>query len=271
MTDLQYGSEPASGHYIPGTFSNINTMLSVTLSQEAILVYDELKRFAQQFGCQLLCSKDSWDIHHNIEHLHEGQQENIGKEVDHLLTHYHTEMKSIDAQLDPQTQQQQQRLRHICHLIQQLERFHPFTDGNGRTFRNILLNHLLKQNGFPPALQYNTSHVEMYSLDDYCKDVQYSMLTAQTFKVAYDQNPINEALFHKLIRSIALRTLDNPKYLDQAIAWMTALHQNFHGNVDAVTQSILATPQPLDNTPAPVMPMTGHSMALSSDTPTYKP
>ena len=139
MTDLQYGSEPASGHYIPGTFSNVNTMLSVTLSQEAILAYDELNRFVQQFGCQLLCSKNSWDIHHNIEHLHKGQQENIGQVVNHLLAHYHTEMKSIDAQLDPQTQQQQ-RLRHICHLIQQLERFHPFTDGNGRTFRNILLN-----------------------------------------------------------------------------------------------------------------------------------
>ena len=44
-----------------------------------------------------------------------------------------------------------EKIAVIGKTIQQFERIHPFTDANGRTFVNLLLNYLLIKEGFPPA------------------------------------------------------------------------------------------------------------------------
>lgn len=43
----------------------------------------------------------------------------------------------------------------IGETIQSFERLHPYSDGNGRTFVNLLLNYMLISAGLPPALFYD--------------------------------------------------------------------------------------------------------------------
>lgn len=59
-----------------------------------------------------------------------------------------------------------EKLTVIVDHIQQYERLHPFMDGNGRTFVNLLLNYLLMKNGFPPATFYEPNLFDVYSVDD---------------------------------------------------------------------------------------------------------
>lgn len=46
----------------------------------------------------------------------------------------------------------QDRLTAIAKLTTDLVKYHPFSDGNARSIAILLLNFLLKQNGFPPAI-----------------------------------------------------------------------------------------------------------------------
>lgn len=50
----------------------------------------------------------------------------------------------------------------IGKTIEALERIHPFIDGNGRTFVNLLMNYLLLQEGFPPATLFEPNVFDAY-------------------------------------------------------------------------------------------------------------
>lgn len=65
----------------------------------------------------------------------------LAKHMDHFIDDYEKKMsqcKSEDA-----------RLENIVDLCQKLERLHPFSDGNARSFAILTLNHLLARNGMP--------------------------------------------------------------------------------------------------------------------------
>lgn len=53
----------------------------------------------------------------------------------------------------------------IVKYIQCFARLHPFHDGNGRTFINVLLNTLLINNNFYPAIFFNPNICELYSVE----------------------------------------------------------------------------------------------------------
>lgn len=61
--------------------------------------------------------------------------------------------KTIDNYNDrlPALTTDSEKLVLIGETIEACERIHPFSDANGRTFVNLLLNYLLMQEGFPPA------------------------------------------------------------------------------------------------------------------------
>lgn len=56
-------------------------------------------------------------------------------------------------------------LRVILEHIRQLELLHPFIDGNGRTFVNVLCNRLLMQQGYPPCTFYDPNIFDLKSID----------------------------------------------------------------------------------------------------------
>lgn len=56
------------------------------------------------------------------------------------------------------------KLHHIVRLCQQLERLHPFGDGNCRTFGILLINNLLTRNGLPLTMMEDPNFLDAYSL-----------------------------------------------------------------------------------------------------------
>ncbi len=158
--------------------------------------------------------------------------------IKQFLTEYHDEMKQIEANSgQDDAKQQENKLKCICKLIQQLERLHPFPDGNGRVFRNALLNHLLKRNEFPPALQDNPAHTEMYTLDQYCHDIHYSMKKASIFQRLYEQDPDKADYFFRKTQALAVKKVrNNPKAIDEALEIIQYLERD-----------LLATPDKTDS------------------------
>lgn len=67
------------------------------------------------------------------------------------------------CQADPQGKNQ---VRHITELCQNLEQFHPFPDGNCRSFGIILLNHLLARHGLPLSMLEDPNWFDGWSLDE---------------------------------------------------------------------------------------------------------
>jgi prophage maintenance system killer protein len=57
-----------------------------------------------------------------------------------------------------------EKLHHIVRLCQQLERLHPFGDGNCRTFGILLINNLLTRNGLPLTMMEDPNLLDAYSL-----------------------------------------------------------------------------------------------------------
>src|SRR5205814_286959 len=62
--------------------------------------------------------------------------------LDETIDNYNNEIVHADTD--------EKKIELIAKTIQAFERIHPFSDANGRTFVNILMNYLLIQEGFPP-------------------------------------------------------------------------------------------------------------------------
>lgn len=54
------------------------------------------------------------------------------------------------------------KLKLIGKTIEKFERIHPYIDGNGRTFVNLLANYCLLANGFPPATFYEPNIFDIF-------------------------------------------------------------------------------------------------------------
>ncbi|MCF6776725.1 Fic family protein [Thiotrichales bacterium 19X7-9] len=115
---------------------------------------------------------------------------NLRNDIQNILIHYNTQIQK------PLTKHE--KLELICKTVQQLERRHPFTDGNGRTFSMVLLNSLLEQNGFHFALQADPNRVDGLSLDQLVSEIEYSMKKTEIFENLYAKNPEIADLFIRL-------------------------------------------------------------------------
>ena len=69
--------------------------------------------------------------------------------------------KSIESALSPR-----EKVRAIVKFIQACELVHPFKDANGRTFCMLLINFLLMKEGFPPAILFDSNHLNLYSQEE---------------------------------------------------------------------------------------------------------
>ena len=73
---------------------------------------------------------------------------------------------------------EEDKLRIIVSHIQELERIHPFRDGNGRT-SYILLQRLLIQNGFLPTLMRVPNHIDGFDQQSLIDEIQQGMKYTQ--------------------------------------------------------------------------------------------
>jgi hypothetical protein len=64
-----------------------------------------------------------------------------------------------------------EKLNCIVKFIQDCEQLHPYSDGNTRVFATLLLNHLLMQNHFPPAILDYPHHFKAHSLFELVAEV----------------------------------------------------------------------------------------------------
>lgn len=69
-----------------------------------------------------------------------------------------------------------QTLKAIVLLARSFELLHPYEDGNGRVFVNVMLNTLLMKNGFPPATFYEPNIFDLYHDDELVNAVKEAML-----------------------------------------------------------------------------------------------
>lgn len=74
------------------------------------------------------------------------------------------------------------KLRAVVDLIQNLDRLHPFKDGNTRVFITLLLNRELILNGFSPTMLYDPNRIEGHSLKESMHEVLRGMENFQKFK-----------------------------------------------------------------------------------------
>jgi len=72
-------------------------------------------------------------------------------------------------------EQKDEKLEVIGLLIRELELLHPFSDGNCRTFANVLLTHLLLYHNFPPAILTNPNLDAEVSLQQWVQEIREGM------------------------------------------------------------------------------------------------
>src|SRR3990167_1466517 len=95
----------------------------------------------------------------------------LKSEAEAIIKLFHEEINVADDS--------DKKILSIVKCAQELELLHPFGDGNGRVFINIMLNFLLMQNGFPPATFYEPNLFDLYSeseLVDAVKDAMNNTL-----------------------------------------------------------------------------------------------
>lgn len=84
------------------------------------------------------------------------------------------------------------KITAIVSAVQELEQIHPFADANCRTFCLVLLNSLLMQQGFEPAIIDDPNKFDGFSVKELVETVQYGMqetrkLVDETYEQEYFQ------------------------------------------------------------------------------------
>jgi prophage maintenance system killer protein len=98
--------------------------------------------------------------------------------IENTLKKYYEDLKSIRYQED--------KLIVIIRTIVCLERLHPFSDANGRTFSMVLLNKFLIDNKFDPVLQDNPNKIDGYAIDEIKEEIILGMFKTNLFNNTRD-------------------------------------------------------------------------------------
>lgn len=96
--------------------------------------------------------------------LHEFQ---IDEKIQTYLKEYEDNLLKIKL-MDSENEQDIafEKLKAITKLIVSLDRLHPYYDGNGRLFQNVLLNRELIRHGFSPAIMANPNYLDILCLEE---------------------------------------------------------------------------------------------------------
>ena len=101
----------------------------------------------------------------------------ISNKVDIITKAYEDRLQEIPRETWPENPDDAKklnfflRLENIVTMIQKLERLHPFSDGNCRTFCMLLLNRELIRNKLPPCLLTNPNDFDGLSQSEMINEV----------------------------------------------------------------------------------------------------
>lgn len=115
----------------------------------------------------------------NLEDKEEGNIPALNHLVDQILEKYHKKIEEITAKEregkeDPKLLDEE-KLQAIVACIQELERTHPFSDANCRTF-TLTLNLLLLQNGFCPTLLTDPNRMDGLDVASFVREIKQGMI-----------------------------------------------------------------------------------------------
>ncbi len=102
------------------------------------------------------------------EHLYRQARKQVKANITHktlaIINHFNN---TIDTLEKPQ------QLRFIVDCVKELERLHPYVDGNTRVFIIVLLNHLLMLYDFYPVIFEEPSIFDARTTDEILEEVEY--------------------------------------------------------------------------------------------------
>ena len=112
----------------------------------------------------------------------------IPARIQHLLDHMYQELEKIPD--DDKTDYR--KIATIVATVQKLEQLHPFQDANCRSFCLVLLNSLLMQQGFDPAIIDDPNKFDGVSVEELVETVQNGMqetrkLVDDVYEQEYEQ------------------------------------------------------------------------------------
>lgn len=138
--------------------------LSLTYSKE-VCNYDERYRIDldQVSAHEILVNLES-DFWSQLFIERQSLLSEVELEVENLLTQYN---ESIQQANTPK-----ERLKCIATLIRDLHQYHPFGDGNGRTFIFLLLNKLLITNGLSATAVESPQRFSGYSVSELIVEIE---------------------------------------------------------------------------------------------------
>lgn len=105
--------------------------------------------------------------------------------IEKILKEYHNAVKHL--------KERKEILFAICDAIKRLEQLHPFMNGNCRTICMILLNKLLIERAFGPALQNDPNKFDGHSSRELVIEIENSLKKAEYFNSVI-QDAANNAL-----------------------------------------------------------------------------
>ncbi|MDI9818739.1 MULTISPECIES: Fic family protein [unclassified Legionella] len=110
-----------------------------------------------------------------------------------------------NQEIQDAAQDNNKKLIAIVRFIQDMHQYHPFVDGNGRTFVFLLLNKLLLQNNLSPAMVASPGRFTGWSLDSLVNEVKEGQ---KTFQALCTSSPNQQSLTDYLSQTFHL-TEDN--------------------------------------------------------------
>ena len=112
--------------------------------------------------------------------------------VSYALEAYHEKLDSVLSN-DPEDIEV---LNILCRLVTDLERLHPYGDGNCRTFGIIVLNRELVRLGFPPTLMDDPNQFDGYSQQELVSKIQEGQ---KRYRELLDEHQLTETPYRSAV------------------------------------------------------------------------
>ncbi|MFJ1268100.1 hypothetical protein ACD661_05995 [Legionella lytica] len=138
--------------------------LSLTYSKELDNYYERYPIDLQQVNAEEILANLMTDVWPHLFIERNSLISEVEWEVENLITQYNESIQ--------QANMPKERLKCIATLIRDLHQYHPFGDGNGRTFIFLLLNKLLITNGFSATAVESPQRFSGYSISELIIEIE---------------------------------------------------------------------------------------------------
>ncbi len=138
--------------------------LRLTYSQEVNNYHERYAIDLQQLNPHEIFANLKSEIWPHLFIERQSLNSEIELELENLLTQYHESIQQANTS--------KEQLKCIATLIRDLHQYHPFGDGNGRTFIFLLLNKLLINNDLSPTAVESPKRFSGYSISELIMEIE---------------------------------------------------------------------------------------------------